>query len=348
MVSTVPAGSEEERLRALQQLVVLDTPAEERFDRIARLACRALATPVALISFIDSSRQWYKAAHGLDAIENGRDISICGHAVMRDAPLVVCDARADERFADNPFVVGPPGVRLYAGQSIAVSGGHRVGTICVIDTVPRNFSPEDCEVLTDLGALVERELLVDSLSAAERALRRELSEVERRAAMDSLTRVWTRDSILRVISLAVADARHVDDGLAVAMVDIDNFKYVNDTHGHPVGDEVIRAVASRLRSAMRAQDSIGRYGGEEFLAVLERVDQAKAVAVCDRMRRKVAEAPIPTAAGPIQITVSVGVHACGGRGPFDMRSLVAAADDSLYVAKRAGRNRVISQPPQAA
>ena len=347
MIAPAPPDDEEARLHALQQLELLDTPAEERFDRIVRLACRALATPVALISLIDSARQWFKAACGLDATETSRDVSFCGHAILRETPLVVNDALLDERFADNPLVLGPPGIRFYAGQPIA-SQGHRVGTLCVIDTLPRSFSTEDRHALSDLAALVERELLVDSLGAAERALRRELSEVERRAAMDSLTRVWSRETILRVATLAIADAQRLKEGMAVAMIDIDKFKQVNDSYGHPVGDQVIRTVAERLRSAMRAQDSLGRYGGEEFLAVLAKVDARNAVAICDRMRQKVAATPIQTTSGPIHVTVSVGVQGCPRDRPFDMHSLVVAADNSLYVAKRGGRNRVHSQPPKAA
>ncbi|OAN88646.1 histidine kinase [Marinobacter sp. EhC06] len=148
---------ETHRLCALDELKLLDTPPEERFDRLTRLAARTFDIPIALVSLIDSNRQWFKSRHGLEAPETARDISFCGHAILREEPLVIENALNDERFVDNPLVTGEPNIRFYAGAPLHDRHGHRVGTLCVIDRKPRSFSDEDKATLRDLADLVERE-----------------------------------------------------------------------------------------------------------------------------------------------------------------------------------------------
>ncbi|UUX95736.1 GAF domain-containing protein [Aquabacterium sp. J223] len=139
--------------------MVLDTPPEERFDRIARFAADEFGVPIALVSLVDEHRQWLKARVGLDVCETARDISFCGHAVVQDDVLVVEDARTDARFADNPLVTGAPHIRFYAGAPLALPGGQRVGTLCLIDTRPRRLDAHDLEILASLRRLVVEELL---------------------------------------------------------------------------------------------------------------------------------------------------------------------------------------------
>ncbi|WP_309896027.1 GAF domain-containing protein [Archangium sp.] len=161
---------ERRRLQVLCELGLLDTPPEERFDRIVRTAARLFRVPVALVSLVDAERQWFKAKHGLEALQTPRDVSFCGHAILNAEPLVVLDAKADERFADNPLVTGAPFVRFYAGQPVRGPEGQRVGTLCLIDHVPRRFSEEDRRCLADLAAWVELELNLGALREAHEAL----------------------------------------------------------------------------------------------------------------------------------------------------------------------------------
>lgn len=149
---------EASRLRALQALVVLDTPPEERFDRIVRFAAEELDTPIALVSLIDEHRQWFKSRFGLDAEETARDISFCGHAITQPELFIVGDASQDERFADNPLVTGPPYIRFYAGAPVCAPTGERVGTLCVIDTQPRELGPVELAVMKALSQLVNEAL----------------------------------------------------------------------------------------------------------------------------------------------------------------------------------------------
>ena len=150
--------NESERLGALRALLLLDTPPEERFDRIVQFAAREFDVPIALISLVDENRQWFKSRVGLDACETSREVSFCGHALSMDAPLVIEDALLDERFADNPLVAGPPHIRFYAGAQLRLASGLVVGTLCLIDQAPRRLDEMDLGILGSLRALVVEEL----------------------------------------------------------------------------------------------------------------------------------------------------------------------------------------------
>ncbi len=168
--------NEAARLLALRALNILDTPPEERFDRITRIARRLFDVPMVLVSLIDDKRQWFKSCQGLDAKETSRELSFCGHAILNDAICVVPDALLDPRFADNPLVTGPPHVRFYAGRPLKSATGFNVGTLCVIDHEPRVMSETDLHSLHDLAILVEAELnFVDINNALK-----QLSESEAR------------------------------------------------------------------------------------------------------------------------------------------------------------------------
>lgn len=153
----IPAN-DAERLRALRELLILDTPPEERFDRIVEFAAGEFDMPIALISLIDERRQWFKARIGLEACETSREISFCGHAILQSELFEVLDAALDPRFADNPLVVGAPFIRFYIGAPLALPGGATIGTLCLIDTRPRQLDALDRAVLGTLRDLVVAEL----------------------------------------------------------------------------------------------------------------------------------------------------------------------------------------------
>ena len=163
-------ADEDRRLEALQNLGLLDTPPDPRFDRITRLACCLAKVPIALICFVDARRQWFLARQGLDAIETTREISFCGHAILQEEPLVIPDTQEDLRFFDNPLVIGEPYARFYAGHPIHAPGGARVGTLCLIDTQPRNLSSQELGALADLAALVDAEMLAIRFDIATRTV----------------------------------------------------------------------------------------------------------------------------------------------------------------------------------
>ena len=155
--STIPQP-DAARVRALHELQLLDTPPEERFDRITRLACRLLGVPISLVALVDAERQWFKSRVGIDLRETARATSFCTHTIQHADGLVIEDARRDPRFAANPFVLGEPRVRFYAGIPLAAPDGSRVGALCVIDSQVRQFDGEQMATLRDLAAIAGDEL----------------------------------------------------------------------------------------------------------------------------------------------------------------------------------------------
>jgi phosphoribosyl 1,2-cyclic phosphodiesterase/CheY-like chemotaxis protein len=146
------------RLASVHRLGLLDTDTEERFDRHARIAAAAFNAPIALVTLIDRDRQWYKSHFGFEFSETSRDVGFCSHAILDSAPLIVSDALQDDRFADNPVVVGDPHVRFYAGIPLHAADGARVGAFCIVDSKPRILTPVQLRMLQDIARLVEEEL----------------------------------------------------------------------------------------------------------------------------------------------------------------------------------------------
>jgi len=155
---------EVDRQRALHDMKLMDTPKEERFDRIVELTQLLFQVPMANISLIDKDRQWFKSKVGIEANEISRDVSFCAHAILEDKAMVVPDALQDYRFAANPMVLEEPFIRFYAGQPLRAPSGHKVGTLCLVDKEAREFKEHDLKLLAQLGKLVEREFtLLDKI-----------------------------------------------------------------------------------------------------------------------------------------------------------------------------------------
>jgi diguanylate cyclase (GGDEF)-like protein len=316
-----PAIPEDEtlRLRALQTAQVLDTPADERLDSITRLAQKLFNVPIALVSLVDANRQWFKSRQGLDATETPRDVSFCGHAILRDELFVIEDALRDPRFADNPLVVGEPGVRFYAGAPLRMRSGHRVGTLCIIDRKPRRFTDHDREVLAELGRLAEQQLRAIAL-----------------AATDELTQISNRRGVVTLGRNMLARCHRAGSSLGLALFDLNDFKRINDTLGHDEGDRALVDFARCLLLTFRESDAVGRLGGDEFCALLPDADGASAARALARLDEHVAAA---NAARPqaAQLVYSVGVAFHHPAEPPDLDRLMAAADEKMYEAKRLRR-----------
>ncbi len=165
MIEPTNPKDEARRLEALRALRILDTPPEERFDRITRVAAQLFDVPISVVSMIDADRQWFKSRHGLGAGETSRAVSFCGHTILQPDVFHVADATQDQRFADNPLVLGDPKIRFYAGMPLHAPGGEAVGTLCLIDTKPREFSDADRTLLGELAGWAQ-----DTLNQSERTL----------------------------------------------------------------------------------------------------------------------------------------------------------------------------------
>ena len=156
-----PLG-EETRLASLRELGILDTEAEERFDRVTRLAAALFDVPIALIGLVDRDRQWYKSCLGLTAKEAPRDVTFCAHVIYNREPMIVTDTFRDPRFADNPFVIKEPRIRFYAGYPLILDNGSCIGTLCLLDTRPRTMDYLELERLHDLADIALQEICASS------------------------------------------------------------------------------------------------------------------------------------------------------------------------------------------
>lgn len=329
------------RLAALRKTGLLDTPVEERFERITRLAQRLLSMPAAAISLVDADRQWFKSAQGTNLYQTRRAISFCAHAILQAEPFVVKDARVDPRFSDNPLVVGEENVVFYAGCPIRSDEGLNLASLCVIDHKPRELSDEDIQILKDLSALAESEFASAMQNAIHQKLSQEVRDLERHAKVDSLTRLWSHDAIAEIANEEFERARKTRGHVGAIVIDIDNLHELNEVHGEEVGDDVLRQAAKRILSAIRQVDAVGRFGGDEFLVVLsncEGPDEARIIA--QNVHCRICESPLPTCKGGFVVTASLGV-ASGTMGmvSFD-KTFVDLADAALETARQNGRNRI--------
>lgn len=220
MQSAPLAPNEQQRLALLQGLQLLDSAPEPVFDSLTRLAARLLGVPIALLSLVDSQRQWFKSRVGLEAPETPREVAFCAHAILGEQALVVPDAWLDPRFADNPLVTGNPHVRAYAGVPLRSSEGLALGTLCAIDHRPHAFGPLELELLEELAALAQHEIRRREQTLQVRDLaQRGLQAIDTQQRMQqALDRLEAREQSLRQ---GEVDLRAVLEGAHEAFVAID-------------------------------------------------------------------------------------------------------------------------------
>jgi len=310
------------RQAALDRYEILDTPPEDQFDRITDLVQMVLRVPMSTITLIDRDRQWFKSRVGVTATETPRSIAFCDRAIQAHEPLVIEDARDHPTLRTNPLVTGEPNVVAYAGVPLRSPDGYNIGTLCAIDVERRAFSAEQIDVLGKFAAIVVDEL-----------------ELRRIAASDALTGLLSRRAMLQAIEAAVRDRAEGGVAGSLILLDIDNFKAVNDAFGHPAGDDVIRSVARACMMLAGDDGAVGRLGGEEFAVLLARTGAAEALALAERLRVAVSALQIEVVDAQ-QITISAGVSTALQPIGSAARWL-AAADALLYDAKRAGRDRSV-------
>ena len=297
------------RLLSLHSLRILDTPSEERYDRLTRMAKRLFGVQTSLVSLVDTDRQWFKSKQGLDACETSREISFCGHAILQDEVLVIEDASEDTRFADNPLVTGAPFIRFYAGCPIRDPNGFRIGTLCIIDPEPRVMTDDDIEALQDMAAMVEDEVRVSS-----------------QVTIDDLTQVANRRGFHLIADHLLSLCRRTGTPADLAFFDLDGFKAVNDNHGHAAGDELLKHFARLLLKCFRSADAIGRLGGDEFVVLMANSSGGTEAAL-SRLRDMAARTDCEIRQ---QLAWSVGTIRFDPERHTTIESLLAEADSSMY------------------
>lgn len=265
----IPATPHDEaqRVTSLRDLPVFDTRHEERFDRLTGVARRLFDAPIALLSLVDTHRQWFKPSLGLDVSETSRGISFCAHAILQDDVFVIHDALSDERFCNNPLVTGEPHIRFYAGCPLALTNGFKLGTLCVIDRVPRDFTDDDRALLQDLAMLAEHELtgLHDAIT-------------------DPLTGISNRDGFTMLGSHTLKVCNHLGQQVSLMFFDVASADLgANRLVGVPT-DSALQAFAAILLETFSDSDVIGRLGDEQFGVLSSHVSDSDTVGAVARLR----------------------------------------------------------------
>ena len=317
----------EKRLQDLEDTAIMDTLPEAAYDDIASLAAFICDTPIAYISFLDQTRQWYKARIGLPFSETLIGEALCLPTLQETELVYIPDTTLDHRFRENPFVTSTEyAVRFYAGIPLINSEGSALGTLCVIDMKQRELSEHQKFALAALGRQV----------VAQLELRRLLNTSQELALYDTLTGLANRLLLHEKLSQALSKAHTQSSICAVLFIDLDRFKEVNDSLGHAAGDAVLREVSYRLRQTVRHEDTVGRYGGDEFIVVLHDVINETAVQKIIVAIQNALSTPINFEGHTVEIGASIGssfypLHAESGE------ELIRHADSALYQAKKEGQ-----------
>ncbi len=308
--------NEEQRIDTLHALNILDTEPEERFDRITRLARRLFDVPIALVTLIDEHRQWVKSAQGAERAESPREKSFCGHAILGDDILLVPDTLRDERFRDNPHVTGESQIRFYAGCPLKAPDGSKLGTLCLIDRKPREFSDEDKALLRDLTRMAEHEIAAIQL-----------------ATMDELTMLSNRRGFEALSRHALELSRRLKKPAAFLYFDLDNLKQINDRFGHAEGDRALKTYAELLRHTFRESDVVGRLGGDEFAVLMTNASGAELDNALERLQSAV-DAHNQKSTRGYAIGFSYGRVTIDAAGHANVSDLMVEADTLMYQQKK--------------
>lgn len=308
----IPAD-ERSRLSELVSLALLDSGSDERFDRITRLARRLFDVEVALVTLVDSDRQWFLSKQGTDLEGSSRETSFCGHALHSDEILYVADATADDRFHDNPLVVENPAIRFYAGQPIHGPGGSRLGTLCLIDSSPRELTPDEAESLRDLAGVVEDEIATTHAGS-----------------VDELTGLTNRRGFEFVGRKLLEVCRRTGRNATVLFIDVDGLKTINDSAGHAAGDRALYEFGQILLQTHRASDVVARLAGDEFVVLLTGTTTADTTLpkLFDALRAFNAATD-----EPFRLWASVGTAEFLPETNETLDELLARADADMYRAK---------------
>ena len=327
----LPLG-EQVRLSALHRYRILDTPSELQFDRLVELAARFFDLPMALISFVAEDRQWFKANQGLAISETPRCESFCAVAIERHGVMIVPDTLLDAEFRSYPVVLGEPHIRSYAGAPLVTPDGQKLGTFCVLGTEPRTFTSKEQDLLVSFAEMAMTEL--------QRRL--DLQDLNEVAMTDALTGLPNRVQFRQQLTQACHRADLSGEKVVVGLLDLDQFKRINDTFGHAAGDEVLREVGRRLKDTIATGDVVARISGDEFVLLLSDVLSVENVSVVTRRLEDSFAVPFVVEGQEVYVHWSLGWSVY----PDDAHQLdilLGHADAAMFRAKRAGGGHTVFQ-----
>jgi diguanylate cyclase (GGDEF)-like protein len=319
MTATPEPIGETHRLCSLQNLKVLDTLPGERFDRITSLVARVFDVPVALVNLTDESLKWFNIDQDSDTPESTSATVFCNKTILAEDAFVVSDTQADPRFSSRPCFVGELKVRSYAGFPVHASDGARVGTLCVMDDRPRQFSEEHIANLGSFAEMVDRELALLTQSTS-----------------DELTRLMNRRGFVQIAEHMLALCRRNGKPATVIGIDLDKFKAINDNWGHEAGDRVLKRFAALLVKTFRASDVVARLGGDEFCVLSSYSDRETIRTSLERLTEAYAVSELASEFPEMSWSAGIAEYDPSAEPVLD--ALLQEADSRMYAAKQA-RNK---------
>jgi diguanylate cyclase (GGDEF)-like protein len=321
-VMSVPGEiTEATRQLLLQRYHILDTPPERDYDDIVQLAATICETPVALISFIDGDRIWFKARIGNPASEKPRNSTMCDHVMSFAGDIViVADIETDERFAHRRDAFRDSGMRFYAGAPLITPEGHAVGTVCVLDRVPRQFSAEKVQALAILArqvmAMLELRRHVNLLQSAN-------ANLAEHSATDPLTGIPDRESFDKKLLVEGARAQRTKQNMTLLLIEIAGINKYREDHGNIAADNACQTVAQIIAANARPYDYVARFDDSKFSIILPGTQYQEAAIVAGRLKKFIAATSFPHA--PLALNIGIACVTADSDGP----SLLAQAAIAL-------------------
>lgn len=321
--------NEADRTRAIQSLGIIYSPSEARFDRITRLACRHFDIDTALVTIVYKEIQWFKSLQGLNACSTAREVSFCGHAILGDEALVVENALLDPRFMDNPLVTDSPRIRFYAGQPIKDEFGVVIGTLCLIDGVPRTFSQEDRQDLQDFARLVEAEVAKPVDDNVLTRFIRSLNENQRSLLIDPIVGSWNRRGFEALLDKEIENAVMHSEELTLIHVKLSSFDVILNRFGHDRIIDFSKFTASIVRDQLPNGSSIGSLGADAFVAVCSGMRPSEAERIIEQLKKRFSEVTLETHG--VKALVDVEITSLLLAGDQLRKNAISAVDQLLML-----------------
>ena len=298
-------------------------------DALTQMCQKMFDVDMAAISLVDDKYQWFKSKAGLDLTSTSRDISFCIWVISHGDHLLVENAAEHSFFSNNPFVTSAPYIRFYSGIPLYSKRGYILGTLCIMHSQPRMMSVHEIELQAYMAR--QAELLIEKY------------EIEQLAMTDSLTGLYNRRYFDQRARDEISNARRSAQPLSVVVLDIDDFKRINDSFGHSAGDIALIKLARIMKQELRSSDVVSRVGGEEFHILLPNTPETVALRVAERMRVAIKANPIvlgEPSEEPACLTCSFGISSLQAQD-HHIDSVLKRADAAMYEAKRQGKDIVV-------
>lgn len=302
-----PESIENERLQALLGTHLLDSAPNARFDTITNLVARVFRAPIALISLVDEHRQWFLSRVGLNVTETPRCDAFCAHAINEELLLVIEDASADTNFKNNPLVTDSPHIRFYAGAVIRDDDGHPLGTLCIIDTIPRKLDKGERDILLSFCNLARQEILLPTNITTDRL------KARLKLHLDPVTNALLDDAFFNAANEALKESNGQRTQIFVS-IEVCDLGWINNTHSKYVADEVLLEIITRFRDGIPASyiPLFGRVGNNTLCALLSGNHAKEELAATLQNIKQSLSGVITTSDLTISTSIKVAMTRCRG------------------------------------